>query len=69
MVVIANVITFPLVWYFANQWLSHFATRISISPVLFVISLSITVCITLITISFQTVKAALSDPVNALRYE
>lgn len=69
LVIIANVISFPIAWYFANEWLSGFATRQEVNPLLFVITLIIAVTITLVTISFQTVKAALTDPVKSLRYE
>ncbi|HEY0652951.1 MAG TPA: ABC transporter permease [Chryseosolibacter sp.] len=69
LVVVANVIAFPLAWYFANEWLSTFATRSPLNPMLFVMTMGIALAITLATISFQTVKAALTDPVKSLRYE
>jgi putative ABC transport system permease protein len=69
LVVVANLIAFPTAWYFANEWLQSFAARHEISPLLFVITLGVAVGITLITISFQTVKAALADPIKSLRYE
>lgn len=69
LVVIANVISFPLAWYFASEWLSSFATRAPLDPMLFVITMAIALLITLLTISFQTIKAALTDPVKSLRYE
>ena len=69
LVLIANLVTFPLVWYFADQWLQNFANRNEINPLLFIITLAIAMTITLVTISFQTVKAAMVDPVKSLRYE
>ena len=69
LVVIGNIIAFPIDWYFADQWLQTFANRNEINPMIFVITLTIAVAITLITISFQTVKAAMTDPVKSLRYE
>lgn len=69
LVVIANLIAFPLAWYFADQWLQSFENREGINPLLFVITLAIAVVVTLITISFQTVKAAMTDPIKSLRYE
>jgi putative ABC transport system permease protein len=66
---VANIIAFPLAWHFANQWLSNFANREEINPVIFLITLTIAVTITLGTISFQTLKAAMTDPVKSLRYE
>jgi putative ABC transport system permease protein len=69
LVVIANVIAFPVAFYFADQWLQHFASRTPINPMVFVITLVIAVTITLFTISIQTVKAAMTDPIKSLRYE
>jgi putative ABC transport system permease protein len=69
LVVISNLIAFPLAWYFANEWLSTFESREPLNPMLFVITMAIALTITFATISFQTVKAALTDPVKSLRYE
>ncbi|HYC84580.1 MAG TPA: ABC transporter permease [Chryseosolibacter sp.] len=69
LVVIANLLAFPLVWYLANEWLQNFANRVSVSPWIFVITLLAGVVITFLSISFQTVKAAMADPVKSLRYE
>jgi putative ABC transport system permease protein len=69
LVVIANVIAFPVVWYLALTWLETFANRITLSPALFAITLCLGLIITLVAISFQTVRAAMSDPVRSLRYE
>jgi putative ABC transport system permease protein len=69
LVVIANLIAFPVAFYFADQWLQHFANRDQISPLLFILTLGIAVTITLLTISFQTIRAAMTDPIKSLRYE
>ena len=69
LVIISNAIAFPVAWYFANEWLSSFAERAPLSPLLFVITIAIALTITLATISFQTIKAAMTDPVKSLRYE
>lgn len=69
LVVVANVIAFPIAWYFADQWLQHFANRVDVDPLVFAVTMLIAVTITLVTISFQTVKAAMADPVKSLRYE
>lgn len=69
LVVVSNVISFPLAWYFADEWLSTFANHAPLNPVLFVITMGIALAITLVTISFQTVKAAMTDPIKSLRYE
>ncbi|HEY0742422.1 MAG TPA: ABC transporter permease [Chryseosolibacter sp.] len=69
LVVIANAIAFPLAWYFANEWLTSFANRAPLNPILFVVTIAIALAVTIVTISFQTVKAAMTDPVKSLRYE
>jgi putative ABC transport system permease protein len=69
LVVIGNLLAIPLAWYLADQWLQSFAVRNEISLLLFVITMGVAVIVTLITISFQTVKAAMADPIHSLRYE
>lgn len=69
LVFIANLIAFPLTWYFANQWLQTFAFRMAVNPMLFVGTMLLAIILTLLVVSFQTIKAALTDPVKALRYE
>lgn len=69
LVLVANLIAFPLTWYFANEWLETFAFRMSVNPMLFVATTAMAIVITLSVVSFQTIKAALTDPVTALRYE
>lgn len=65
----AFVIACPIAAYIMQQWLSHFAYRIDIEPTTFVSAGFITLFVALITISFQSVKAANTNPVNSLRYE
>lgn len=69
LVLIANIIAFPLVWYFAEQWLQGFASRGDVNPLMFLLTLAIALTITLLTIGVQTFKAAVADPVSSLRYE
>ncbi len=69
LVFIALVIAMPLSWWAAYVWLQRFAYRITISPSVFVITGASVMIITLITISFQTIKAALANPVKNLRTE
>ena len=66
---IAIVIASPLAWYFMNQWLQDFAYRIEISWWIFAVAGLIAICIALLTVSFQSVKAALMDPVKSLKTE
>lgn len=69
LVVIANAIAIPLVWYYAHDWLQHFAYRMEIKPVIFIVTFAGTIIITIATVSFQALKAALANPVNSLRSE
>lgn len=68
---IGMVLAFPAAWYFTDSWLQHFSYRITLQgewPT-FVISAVLAFVITLITVGYHIVKAATSNPVNALRDE
>ena len=69
LVVISFVIAFPLAWYFMHQWLQDFEYRITISWLVFVGAGLIALAIALTTISFQAIRAALSNPIKSLRTE
>ena len=69
LVCIALLIAIPVSWWAANQWLQSFAYRINITPFVFVITGVSVIVITLITISFQSIKAAVANPVESLRTE
>jgi len=66
---IAIVIASPVAWYFMNDWLQNFAYRINISWSVFVLAAAMALLIALLTISFQAIKAAISNPVKSLRTE
>jgi putative ABC transport system permease protein len=68
-VLIAILIAFPLSWWAMNQWLQSFAYRINISAGIFIIAGASIILITLLTISFQAIKAAVANPVKSLRSE
>ncbi|MFC2082150.1 ABC transporter permease [Bacteroidota bacterium] len=68
-IVIANVIAWPLAYYFMNQWLSDFAYRIEMNYWIFIIGGLLSLAIALLTVSYQSIKAALSNPVDSLRTE
>ncbi|MGD8777466.1 MAG: ABC transporter permease [Ignavibacteria bacterium] len=67
--VIANVIAYPVAYYFMNKWLENFAYRIDISWWVFVLSGGLALLIALTTVGFQAIKASIANPVEALRYE
>jgi putative ABC transport system permease protein len=69
LVLIALVVASPVAWYFMHQWLENFAYRIRISWAVFVLAGGIALFITLVTISFQAIRAALANPVKNLRTE
>ena len=69
LVLIANLIAFPIVWYFANEWLEGFAYRTTLSLLIFILPLIGALVITLITVGVQTLKAAMTEPVKSLRHE
>ena len=68
-VLIASVIAFPIAWYLMNKWLQDFPYRVDISWWTFGIAAIAALAIALITVSFQTIKAAVSNPVKSLRTE
>ena len=68
-IVIANIIAWPVAYYFMNKWLQEFAYRIDINWWLFTIAGSIALIIALLTVSIQAIKAATANPVESLRYE
>jgi putative ABC transport system permease protein len=68
-VILANIIAWPIAWYVMKIWLQNFAYRIDISWWIFVLSGGIALAIALITVSFQSIKAAIANPIKALRYE
>lgn len=69
LVIIALVIAIPLGWWGMNKWLQDFAYRIHISWLVFAITAVLMMMIALVTVSFQTIKAAIANPVKSLRNE
>jgi len=69
LVLIGCVIAAPLALYFMTGWLQQYDYRISIGPWVFLLSAIAAIVITLITISFQSIRAAFANPVKSLRSE
>jgi len=69
LVFLSTLIAIPIAWYAMNQWLQNFTYRINSSWDLFVIASIIALLTAFLTISFQAVKAAISNPVKSLRTE
>ena len=69
LVLIAFVIATPLAWWFMNDWLEKYPYRINISIWLFIAVGLLILLLTLIVVSLNTMKAAISNPVKSLRTE
>ena len=69
LVVFAAIPAFVVSWYFMNKWLEDFAYRVSMPWWMFLTAGVLAAVIALITISFQAIKAALTNPVKSLRTE
>ena len=69
LVIIAFVIASPIAWFVMHNWLQDFAYRINISWWIFLAAGVLAVLIALVTISFQSIKAAIANPVKSLRTE
>ena len=69
LVLIANILAFPAAYWIMEQWLRDFTFRIDIDIATFLIAGVLSLLIALFTVSFQSIKAALANPVEALRHE
>lgn len=69
MVILANIISWPIAYILTKKWLETFAYRVSLPVFPFVISALITILLTIITVSIQAKKAVRANPVDALKYE
>jgi putative ABC transport system permease protein len=68
-VLLANIIAWPAAYFFMHNWLQNFAYRTSIDIWVFFWAAALSLFIALVTVSYQSVKAALANPVDSLRYE
>ncbi|GAB4043706.1 ABC transporter permease [Spirosoma jeollabukense] len=69
LVIIAIIIAVPVAWYTMSQWLQGFAYRIEVQWWMFALAGLLSLAIALLTVSFQSIKAALLNPVQSLRSE
>ncbi|MEO6960527.1 MAG: ABC transporter permease, partial [Puia sp.] len=69
LILIAIVIAIPICWWSMNQWLQDFAYRITIGPVVFLEAGMAALTVALVTMAWQSIKAAMSNPVSSLRNE
>jgi putative ABC transport system permease protein len=69
LVLISCVIAVPVAWYYMNEWLKSYKIKTTIGIGIFVAVVAIAILITLVTVSFQAIKAAMANPVKSLRTE
>lgn len=69
LITISILIASPLAWYLMHNWLQHFDYRSAISGWIFIFTGLGAILITLITVSFQSIKAALANPIKSLKTE
>jgi len=69
LVLISCAIASPIAWYFMNQWLKTYTLKTDIGVGIFVAVAGVAMLVTLITVSFQAVKAAMANPISSLRTE
>jgi len=69
LVILANIIAWPLAYFVLSQWLQDFAYRTDIAWWLFPLAGAAALFVTILTVSFQAIKAAQANPVDSLRYE
>ncbi len=69
LILIASVLAFPIAYYAMDFWLTSYAYRTSISASLFIVSSLLVMLVAFFTISFQSIKAALVNPVESLKNE
>ncbi|MGB6340656.1 MAG: FtsX-like permease family protein, partial [Candidatus Aminicenantaceae bacterium] len=68
-VLLANIIAWPVAYFGMRKWLQGFAYKVDISVLTFVLAGLLTLVIALLTVSYQAIKAAVANPVEALRHE
>ena len=69
LILMANVISWPISWILMNSWLENFPYRVGLSWSTFVLMGLLTLFVTLVTVSIQTLRASFANPSNSLRYE
>ena len=68
-IIAANLVAWPLAFYFANRWLRNFAYRINLDISIFALSSALVLLIAFLAVSYQSIRAATAQPVDSLRYE
>ena len=69
LILIGVVLASPAVWYLMNKWHETFTYKITIGPFVFVAGLALTLTVAILTVGYKSFKAAVVNPIRALRYE
>jgi putative ABC transport system permease protein len=69
LVAIGNLIAWPVAYFLMKSWLDNFAYRTSLALWVFIATAFLSLAVALLTVSYKSIKAALSNPVDSLRYE
>jgi len=69
LVIMAIMIAIPIAWYMMNSWLTGFAYRIDIAWTVFLLAALLAIVVALLTVSYESIKAAIANPVDSLRDE
>jgi putative ABC transport system permease protein len=68
-ILLANLLAWPIAYFVMTKWLQDFAYKIGIGPLVFLMSAGLTLIIAVLTVSYHSLKAAVANPVDSLRYE
>jgi putative ABC transport system permease protein len=65
----ANLLAWPIAYFVMTKWLQDYVYKVSIGPMIFLLSAGLTLIVAVLTVSYHSLKAALANPVDSLRYE
>lgn len=69
LIILGFALAAPLAWFVMNEWLSNFAYRIDVTTWIFLTGIGTTLLIALVTVGYRSIRAAIANPVDSLRYE
>jgi ABC-type antimicrobial peptide transport system permease subunit len=69
LVLLANFMALPAAYYFLRDWLHQYPYRVDFDITVFVGTALISICVSVLAVGFQAIRAASSNPVDSLRYE
>ncbi len=69
LIIIANLISLPVAWYFMHNWLNDFAYKTDMGIIVFLSAVFLSITVTLLTVSYHVFKTVRTNPVDSIRYE